>query len=206
MKISDSDKNSLQDGVTIPDLSDRVWAFLKQSNLIEGVSDFPSLVDAGNAWEHLLTYDKLSHHAILHTHKILMLRQNGLRPDEKGYYRRRNVFVGNHIAPDWHYVENLMDNWLLDHMYLTPKEAYIRFEHIHPFVDGNGRVGRMLYNWQNLKANKDIHVILDRYKSSYYKWFQPSEKRQKEEAQNLSMPWYETIGDTGDDSHSVHGV
>lgn len=30
---------------------------------------------------------------------------------------------------------------------ITPSEAYREFEEIHPFIDGNGRVGAILYNW-----------------------------------------------------------
>lgn len=30
---------------------------------------------------------------------------------------------------------------------LTPAEWYLSFEEIHPFIDGNGRVGAIMYNW-----------------------------------------------------------
>jgi Fic family protein len=54
---------------------------------------------------------------------------------------------------------------------LEPKEAHIEFEYIHPFVDGNGRVGRMVYNAHRLLLGQPIHIIEESEKNEYYKWF-----------------------------------
>jgi fido (protein-threonine AMPylation protein) len=64
-----------------------------------------------------------------------------------------------------------MENWLAEYAEMGWRDAHVRFEHIHPFVDGNGRLGRMLMNWQRKQEGLDILVIEDAKKHEYYEWF-----------------------------------
>jgi len=48
---------------------------------------------------------------------------------------------------------------------------HITFEKIHPFIDGNGRIGRIFMNWQRKKAGLPILVIKEAEKQKYYDWF-----------------------------------
>ena len=65
-----------------------------------------------------------------------------------GKFRKVNVRVGSHVAPEHSQVSSLMKELLL-HRWVNPliqtEEAlidwYTDFETIHPFQDGNGRVG-----------------------------------------------------------------
>lgn len=84
---------------------------------------------------------------ILESHKILM---NGVR-DDAGFYRRHSVrIVGANIATaNFLKVPELMadlvgrinsKNNIID----LVAEIHAKFEQIHPFADGNGRIGRLL--------------------------------------------------------------
>ncbi len=68
------------------------------------------------------------------------------------HYRQTLVQVGRYLAPDAVEVENLVENlfWHLPQI-KNPLLRAIYLHHelirIHPFADGNGRVGRMAKNW-----------------------------------------------------------
>lgn len=52
------------------------------------------------------------------------------------------------------------------------KNHHVEYEIIHPFVDGNGRTGRMFMNWERLKGGLPILVIHEgEEQQEYYKWF-----------------------------------
>lgn len=153
--------------------------YIHESNLIEDIDD-PEFDDQGlYAWHRLSQQETLTHEVIRRLQKTLTLKQTDLRPDQRGYYRsmsKTNVTIGGRIAPSWSIVEALMDNWLLD-MHelwrtLDPIQMHIRFESAHPFVDGNGRTGRMLLWWHELKQGKIPTLFLNSEKfDKYYPLF-----------------------------------
>ena len=61
-------------------------------------------------------------------------------------WRRCGVRVGSRICPDYHEVPRLLVE-LFESKGLSPLEFYKEFEMIHPFVDGNGRTGKIIYCW-----------------------------------------------------------
>ena len=70
-----------------------------------------------------------------------------------GEWRTRKVDVGRHIAPDHEDVNDLMEGFCEiyhsrkyqgDRKLIAVMAAHHRFTWIHPFIDGNGRVGRLL--------------------------------------------------------------
>lgn len=101
-------------------------------------------------------------------HTLLMKGQG--TPAYAGGYRDRNVQVADHVAPAPRRVAELMED-LAD--FVDEREATIlhaaiahaQFETIHPYPDGNGRIGRAL-----LSAHLGVPVsrYLARYRQVYY--------------------------------------
>ncbi len=129
---------------------------------------------------------KVTEELILKLHEILM---NGIL-DNAGCYRRHQVrIVGSHV-PTANYlrIESLMkdfvrdcDTWSKDqisHMTLM----HSRFEKIHPFSDGNGRVGRLLMNFMALQKNFAPPLIHEKERRSYYNALRKSQLKEIHES------------------------
>lgn len=148
--------------------------FLEESNNIEGVFDDDSLQQAHYAWDYAISQDELTPSVITKTHKILMLHQ-GLAPNERGYFRRVEVRIGAGYGRPWPVVPSLINQWCRNAKDSKTaeeiKQDHIIYEQIHPFVDGNGRTGRIFLNWQRVKNNLPILVIKNSEKQAYYAWF-----------------------------------
>lgn len=84
-----------------------------------------------------------------------------------GSYRTIAVRVGKHFPPAAADVSGLMfellDWWNKRSVELSPVLSsailHYRFEHIHPFADGNGRTGRALALWELYRRGFDSHHI-----------------------------------------------
>ena len=113
---------------------------------------------------------------ILLLHKMLI---GGIDDKIAGRFRQPGEYVrvGTYIAPAPEKVEGLIDSALLeyssDDSYLLDKIAkfHLNFENTHPFCDGNGRIGRVIINYQLLQADFPRIIIRDKEKDIYYKAF-----------------------------------
>ncbi len=170
-----------------PKMTKEEIEFLKQSNAIEGVYDDDSLEQAKIAWKYLKEQTKISVGVILKTHKLLMLNQKHLKGYERGYFRTVPVWVGGREGIDYRKIDSAIDEWCKDVMtsikipgqnYKHIRLDHVTYEKIHPFVDGNGRTGRMFMNWQCLKAGLPILVITaGKMQQEYYKWFKEEDEK-----------------------------
>lgn len=146
--------------------------WIRESNLIEGVDDPSEDKRSLRAWNWFIQ-QPLSNDVILGLHRRIMLKK--LPGRERGHWRRVNVHVAARDCAHYQYLSELMAEWSLIHSHAKTvqeiKTAHVRFEHIHPFVDGNGRTGRMIMNWQRVHCGLEPLTILAEKRGEYYQWF-----------------------------------
>jgi Fic family protein len=96
---------------------------------------------------------ELNFEMILLLHELLF---SNIRDEIAGRFRNSDewVKVGNHIALDPKQIEEALENMLVNyqinndqHIVKRIAKLHLTFEQIHPFVDGNGRIGRILNNY-----------------------------------------------------------
>ncbi len=116
--------------------------------------------------------ESITEEFVLRLHAILM---NGLR-DDAGQYRSHGVrIVGSNIpTANPLSVPRLMTE-LVASIEKSPHDAiahaadiHAQFEKIHPFADGNGRVGRLLLHMMLFRANLPPSIIRSQRKRAYY--------------------------------------
>lgn len=163
---------------------EQVTAILDGKRVLGNPNEIKEVQNAYEAYELMLRLNPLSVNDLLKAHKLMM---QGLVP-ENGRFRSRGVgiFAGKtlvHMAPPAEFVpehiHNLFEWYKASELHPLVKSAvfHYEFEFIHPFADGNGRMGRM---WHSL--------LLGKWKEMFF-WLPIEEliqSRQKE--------YYDTLG------------
>ncbi|MFH0863991.1 MAG: Fic family protein [Candidatus Gottesmanbacteria bacterium] len=116
----------------------------------------------------------LSLDMILLLHKILL---TNIRDEVAGQFRTGNemVRVGNHIGIPSEFISQRIQEMLVQ--YNSDMEIsfihkigrlHAEFESIHPFIDGNGRIGRVLNNYLLIREGFPPIIVRNKDKETYY--------------------------------------
>lgn len=160
---------------------EQITAIIEGKRVLGAPNEIQEVKNAVQAYELLLQLNPYEEKDLLRAHKIMMADL----VDRNGKYRTDGVgiFDGNkvvHIAPPAERVPFLMADlfdWLKnasDHPLIKSCVFHYEFEFIHPFQDGNGRMGRLwqtviLKEWKTFFAWLPVETIIKENQTEYYK-------------------------------------
>jgi len=164
----------------------QITAILEGKRVIAPPREVQEVKNALAAYDRFDSWKPSSEKDLLEAHRILM---SGLI-DEAGLYRHGGVGVmaGQqviHMAPPADRVPHLMSDlfdWLAAtdaHPLIASSVFHYEFEFIHPFADGNGRMGRLwqsliLAHWNPLFADIPVESLIFENQAEYYQAIQES--------------------------------
>lgn len=167
---------------------DQVSALIENKRVIGPKKDVTEVLNAIKAYDQLSTFEPNNEKSFLKAHKILL---DSLITNN-GQYRKSGVGImkGNkltHLAPPAENIKFLMKD-LFSYLKTSEDPALIKSsvfhyetEFIHPFSDGNGRMGRM---WQTVILMNDFPVfeylpfetLISKKQKEYYSALSKSDK------------------------------
>ena len=164
----------------------QITAILDGKQVIAPPREIQEARNAIKAYDNFQKWRPESERDLLHAHLILM---NGL-VDDAGKYRNGGVGVvaGEkviHVAPPATRIPLLTEKllqWLKStdlHPLVASSVFHYEFEYIHPFADGNGRMGRLwqtliLTRWNKLFADIPVESLIHQHQAEYYTALQDS--------------------------------
>ncbi|NNF36222.1 MAG: Fic family protein [Saprospiraceae bacterium] len=173
-------------------LSERqITAIIENKRVIGPKEDIVEVINAIDVYEKIPQFDPSSVKSFLKAHQLLM---KGLI-DHPGKFRSKSVGIVKgkevaHVAPPPEHLPSLVKDLFAyyntsdDPVLIKSCVIHYEIEFIHPFMDGNGRMGRL---WQTLILMKAYPlfeflpfetIIKDRQKA-YYKALELSDKKGK---------------------------
>ena len=143
---------------------DQVRDIIDGKNVVAPIKEIQEVKNAIKTYEMYPTLDAFEEKDLLKAHGVMMQAL----VDNPGHYRHGGVGVFGekglvHLAPPADRVPMLMGDlfdWLKhskDHLLIRSCVFHFEFEFIHPFIDGNGRTGRL---WQSLILGK-LHPLFE---------------------------------------------
>lgn len=174
-------------------LTEEETSFLYETKQIKGTHTLDDVKEVHNhftLFQYMLDTadEKITPEMMKEYHQIL---KGGVEYDEThgfpvGKYKAYPNSVGGRTLTPPEEVAEEMDNLLLTYHFQSQKtikelvEFHFRFELIHPFQDGNGRIGRMLLFKECLRNDVMPLIILDREKDHYYQGLKEYERQPME--------------------------
>ena len=157
--------------LTLEDTENILAGFTARAHDVREVFEAKNLAEVTE--ELIRGVGKLDANLILRLHGMLL---RGINDDWAGRFRRRGewVRVGAHMGANPEYVDRLVETIITeyyeDENYFIDRVArfHAEFETIHPFSDGNGRVGRVIINQQLLELGVPPIIIPNKGKERHY--------------------------------------
>ncbi len=159
---------------------EQVSTILDGKPVIAPLRDIQEARNAIKAYDQYQQWNPASEADLLSAHEVLMV---GLL-DAPGRYRRTGIGVMgegevHHIGPSPRQVPRLMGNLLAwlgradEHPLIASSVFHYEFEFIHPFEDGNGRLGRLwqtliLTRWKPMFAHIPVESLVHARQGDYY--------------------------------------
>jgi len=159
---------------------EQITALLNNKRVLAPQKDILEVQNAIATYDNLHTFKPFQSKSLLNAHKTLM---NGLIKDA-GTLRSGNVGIvkgsqTTHVAPPGNMVPHLLKELLEyvkddgDPILIKTCVFHYEFEFIHPFADGNGRMGRL---WQTILLTKTypvfeylpIEIVIKAEQGKYY--------------------------------------
>lgn len=167
---------------------EQVTAVIEGKHIIAPARDILEVQNALATYERLNTFELASATSLLNAHAVLM---KGLTA-EAGRYRSGDVGVFDngrliHAGTPANYVPDVMADlfeWLRTtdmHPLIASCVFHYELEFIHPFADGNGRMGRLwqtliLSDWNDLYAWLPVESLVKENQQAYYDALNASDK------------------------------
>ncbi len=167
----------------------QITAILEGKRIIAPPREVQEVKNALAAYDRFNSWKPEHEKDLLEAHRILM----SALIDKAGVYRHGGVVVmaGKqviHMAPPADLVPQLMGDlfrWLAAteaHPLIASSIFHYEFEFIHPFADGNGRMGRLwqsliLARWNPLFADIPVESLIFEHQAEYYKTLQESTRQ-----------------------------